>query len=1097
MKWFVEDLQKVLDGPFTKYISISISSGEILFTKLGNDYRSEIGLLGDVIVTAARLMPIAGFKQTIVIDQETHENVKLTHATQDLGMVHLKGRANDSRIYSIDLGEPGVGAGATSTARSQFGYKHEREVLIKRFASWHEDGRRAIVIVEAPSGLGKSTLATFLTAHASEHNVPACLTQGSEMDQWRPFSGLEPLLLFIFNNLPSIDVLVASPVLKFARNPNPSSSFSTLARLPSRTASLRRQTTVEKGNASLTGATLGSAAQAFLVKAGVDLGMTPLLGMVSTGLSIPETKLTENLDAQARINHVKSMVTKIVEMFVRDFRVVFVFDDAQWYDSHTLDVLMTLARYCPKMSKLSKLTVRVTGVDPVISAAIFAKTSGSPLFLQMTIDVIFVKVGGELIVDEEGVLTFRDDSVHMEAILTDLGSAVLFQYDRLDVIFQRVLKVASVLGLYFNLRNVLDLGDFDMDVSACVDLIKDSDIYNFLVCDPPISSTSPHEAPSNPGFDGVECSFRHISIMNAVYESMAFEERLAAHNSVGRMIESILGEDSYEAFLPNLEYHFTRAGDMEKTIRYKEELGLLLTRKSQWVEGIRIVESLVQYVAEANPEHLERLTAQITPLRKAMWFSRLCNGYTATRRYPKERDAGLLALSHLQTAPWPKDEKEMKLEAAGMKRRALLNWILTNGGQLRTRPSKRTFPESVPNKWHAKEQHIELEKMVLRSMTEVLSTDKAFTLDEKTYLVMRYFNLLMRNNNNPTEWTTILYRLAFTSISANPKLYGFFIRSADANDKGLNHPSYLYVKSVNKPFSAQYRECIPLLLKLHAFAKSRCDASIEHASVGLASAVAFHSGQFITVDEVLEPFYSASLTMKDDPVYGFTILYVLYRVALIRGDAEAVLKWSPAFEPRAATSRILNFGVGSTVTVIALVKITNADFGGALTSLEEFVEVYKKLPLGPDSIDAVLTIPHVILLMFDPVRSGLLKDLIVTPWEDDLLVRVQLVVTAMVDATKTLGVFRRHVFSFWTIEVFEIIAQLLEGHVKEAMRIAKKKLYSRRKAELEGLPVLKAMYHGLIAKYSSFEGDRKKSRGISYALFKELKCQLYLKWLDS
>ncbi|KAJ3192603.1 hypothetical protein HK101_006261 [Irineochytrium annulatum] len=1023
MKWFVEDLQKVLDGPFTKYISISISSGEILFTKLGNDYRSEVGLLGDVIVTAARLMPIAGSKQTIVIDQETHENVKLTHATQDLGMVHLKGRANDSRIYSIDLGEAGVSAGATSTARSQFGYKQEREVLVE--------------------------------------------------------SGLEPMLLFIFNNLQTHVLGAASSAFMLARNPTRNGSLSASSYVTSRRASMHRQSLANQKNSTQAVATLVSAAQTFLVKAGVDLALCPLLGMVSAGLAAPETALTEVMDAQARINHVKSMVANIVTAFVRDFGAVFVFDDAQWYDSHTLEVLMTLARYCPKMSKLGKLTVPVTGVDPIISAAIFAKTSGSPLFLQMIIDVLFVKVGGELIVNAEGVLSLRDDSVRVEAILTDLSAAVLFQFDRLDATFQRILRVASVFGQYFNLSNVLALDDFGINVSECVELIKDSDVYNFLVCDLPISSTSV-EVSKNPGSDGVECYFRHISIMNAIYESITFEDRLAANASVGLMIENILDEDNREALLPGLEYHFTRAGNVEKTISYKEELGLLLARKSQWVESVRILESLVEYVAEINPEDLQKLSAPITPLRKALWFTRLCNAYTAIRRYPKERDAGLLALRHLETAPWPKNEKEMKLGAKAMKSRAVLNWVLTYGGKVRTKPPKRTFPQNLPTKWQDKTQLIEMEKMVLRSMTEALSTDKAYTVDEKSYLVMRYFNLLIRNNNNPTEWTTILYRLAFTSLFANPKLYDFFIRSADANDKGHDHPSYLFIK----------------------FAKSRCDVNFEHASIGFASSVAFHSGLFNTIDEVSEPFYRGSLTLKDDPVFSLAVLYAIYRVALVRGDADAISEWRQAFEPRAAVARVLSFELGASETITALGKITNADFDGALEALEEFCDVYKTLSFGPDSVDVILTVPHVIFLLFDPVRSGLpitgvgSNNVVLSSWTGENLVRVKTVVNTMADAFKALGIIRRHVVSFWIIEMLEIIHQLLDGRVSEAVRIAKKKLQSKRRAELGGFPVLKAMYHGIIAKYTGSTVDRIEHRDISFTLFKSQQCHSYLKWLD-
>ncbi|KAJ3192725.1 hypothetical protein HK101_006067, partial [Irineochytrium annulatum] len=1134
MKWFVDDLHRVLDEPFTSYISISISSGEILFTKLGNDFRSELlnmklmetDFTGDVIITAARLMPISGSKQVIVIDDETHDNVKLTHVTRDLGMVVLKGRVNDSRIHALELGEHVDRRRAVAPQRAQFGYEHEREVLKERFASWHKEGKRAVVIVEAPSGLGKSTLATFLKEHADEH--------GSEMDQWRPFSGLEQLLLFIFNNLPSPDtLLIASPATKVRRSASGTNSFSTVSRLPSMSSSVDSRRKSSIANASQGGSALGLSARTFLTRAGVDITLAPLLGMVSAGFAVEDTKATKVMDAQAKVNHVKSMVAKIVAAFVKDFGAVFIFDDAQWYDSHTLDVLMVLARYCPKIflqimsrplklsenraleraallpetchlvllgfsareateliiSKLSKLTVRVAGVDPAISAAIYAKTSGSPLFLHMIIDVLFVKVGSDIILNSDGILTIRDESVQVDAILTDLSAAILFQFDRLDATFQRVLKVAY----------------FDMDVAECLELIKDSDVYNFLVCEP--STLTSTQDSRKPAPDGAECFFRHISIMNAIYESLAFEERLAANSSVGTMIESLLDVDNRAALLPSLEYHFSRSGDVDKIVTYKEELGLSLMAKFQCIEGVRILESLVEYVTAANPKDIDKLVIPVTKLRKALWFTRLSSGYSMIRRFPKERDAGLAALDYIGAAPWPKGDRETQLAAKKMERLLFVNWILTVGGRWKPKLSKQTFPQSMPTTGCAaseKTRLIQMEKAALTSLSEAIGMDRAFGVAEKLYLTLRFCNLLMRNNNNPTQWIGALYKLSFHSIFAKPEYYPIFIRWADASDRGRNHPSYIFLKAINKPFSTTYRECIPLLMKFHEIAKSRCDIAFEHLSMGFASAVAFQSGDFRMIDEVAEPFYRASATVKDDPICSFLVTYTLCRVALVRGDVNAIAEWLPTLEPRAAVARRLSFGVGAIESVNAMLAAHMSHMDGALGHLEEYLALFQQQKLGAETIDTVLLVPYLCLLMFDPLRSGLPMPGATTneihsptPWSGANLTRIRTVVKTMKESMKNLGIVHHHVFSFWVAGIYEVMELLIDDRKKQAMSMARKKLKSKRRAELEGMPSYKAMYHGLIAKYSKSEVDRAKSRDISSNLLLELKCLLYITWLEA
>ncbi|KAJ3147261.1 hypothetical protein HK101_002231, partial [Irineochytrium annulatum] len=277
-----------------------------------------------------------------------------------------------------------------------------------------------------------------------------------------------------------------------------------------------------------------------------------------------------------------------------------------------------------------------------------------------------------------------------------------------------------------------------MDEQECIKMIKDSDVFSFLICDvPPPRDLDRIETENSTGSDGVECSFRHISILNAIYESLSFEERNAVNISVGVMIENLLNDDNREALLPSLEYHYSRTQEVEKLIKYKEELGFTLMTKFQCIEGIRILESLVLYASEADPQTLTQLVEPITSLRKAWWFARLCAGYVVVKRFPKDIEAGRTALSFLLTEPWPATEECLQRSLRSLKRWSYVNWIRTFGGRpCKNKSRRRILPEGST---HHDEQ-IQCEKSTLKSMSEALASNKKYTNDETLYLLLRYFN---------------------------------------------------------------------------------------------------------------------------------------------------------------------------------------------------------------------------------------------------------------------------------------------------------------------------------------------------------------------
>ncbi|KAJ3177068.1 hypothetical protein HK101_010321 [Irineochytrium annulatum] len=166
MRLFTESLR--VEFKETVDLAISVATGDLLFTTIGTDFRSEAALLGEVVIIAARLMTTAKARRVLVMDDVTYELVKLSNETMDLGIVKAKGRANGVHAYAIALKSDDK----PEVVEVHFGYERERAIIFQRFKEWRETRSRAVVLVEAASGFGKSSLANFLINEAIKAGVP-------------------------------------------------------------------------------------------------------------------------------------------------------------------------------------------------------------------------------------------------------------------------------------------------------------------------------------------------------------------------------------------------------------------------------------------------------------------------------------------------------------------------------------------------------------------------------------------------------------------------------------------------------------------------------------------------------------------------------------------------------------------------------------------------------------------------------------------------------------------------------------------------------------------------------------------------------------
>ncbi|KAJ3191261.1 hypothetical protein HK101_007927 [Irineochytrium annulatum] len=235
--------------------------------------------------------------------------------------------------------------------------------------------------------------------------------------------------------------------------------------------------------------------------------------------------------------------------------------------------------------RLKNLRLHIQSVNPKITAAVYAKTGGNPLFLQLTLEVLIAKIGSDLQISDDGKLEMAVAGASADDMLSDLSAAVLFQFDRLNPTFQQILKAASILGQYFVLTDVLDILGLDWSNEKALELIRDSDTYSFLLLPKPelkaektehllVGDSFNDNTPDVPTEVGSVClAFRHIGIMNAVYDSLAYEERIEMNTFFAGVLENLLCDENQDTLLPSIEFHYSRTGEVEKIIHYREMLG--------------------------------------------------------------------------------------------------------------------------------------------------------------------------------------------------------------------------------------------------------------------------------------------------------------------------------------------------------------------------------------------------------------------------------------------------------------------------------------------------------------------------------------------
>ncbi|KAJ3321355.1 hypothetical protein HDU76_014117 [Blyttiomyces sp. JEL0837] len=1137
-------------------VLVGVSSGEILFASLGTQRRREASLLGDVVNIAARLMSMKDIHGEIIADEATHLGSSNLYTHHNLGSHRVKGKEQALQIWKITKEKSHIEA-----IDDICGYDEERASIAGRFQQWKETGKSGMLLIEGASGLGKSKMATFLSNVAVKENIPVCLVQGISPSlrlqqplttSDRPYFGMSGIITFIFDCFKN-----------GVSSPNQSKGRINLTRIHSHATfesmsfSVRRNSLTPSNdsgsrrfsgflNADQTSSETPRILLQFMKYHGEDPSMAPLLQTIFPAFTIKETDTTVALDSQARSNLLRSLILRLFNSFVSKEKCVFLFDDSQWLDEKSLEIILSIAKFSAKsfvmvlsrpiadagsellisiakhsrvhrieLQGLSRSAIeeiiskqfalsgkQISNIEDRLLTAIVQKGSSFPLYTNMIGTLMLDMIGKQLHIDSAGCLTLADDKLVDDVLLNSVGAGIILQFDRLPQQFQEILRVACCLGQYFNLHDIREVGGIELSAAEMKNIIKQSDRYNFLELAP--SENIPPDDGTNESSDAYNCSFRHISFMNAIYESLSYSDRVATNLTAARRLELALTDQNEDVVLPAMSFHYSRTMDFEKNIFCLEKLGYKYVKRCAFTEGAQTFTKLEEFYRSLNSTD----AASVTPLRHAQWLAETSFAWSQLKITQKAKSTALDSLALIPNKKWPTEEPNVKKRIGKSLLRLWKLWILTGGGTWTLQTSKpksgsqrlKTFPSLLNH--DALIDPNEIWEKCLSSLTVVAVYDQTFMPAMAALIVIELLcAVIVRAPTDAYHWQYFLTRASYMfhfPLKPLAKIFFKKLKKASKVDKGVRvHHFMLGILSMMLESNAM--RAIGFYESYSKWSESRGDMFAYRSAQVMLGFMALRTAT--SLDPYEKIFSDMTYDTNDyDRTWTPTataLLVLKYLLALKFAEA------SPLWDRLKSMKEALSYNPASVATFQYL-----DSFGTLLLegNFEKTIQVWLKAVPIASKIDRLF--PQNIDLFW---MTSVFIWLVVADWDilnikqpqdqkpqrvDDFKDELIEVLEGSKKLMKYLGVDKELIPCWWVMHLFDAGIHYVKGDLKSAATTLILPLQSRRRHEINELGLISAMYYAVISKSASEREERNIFRRKASKLFERLGAGLLLRWIE-
>lgn len=559
------------DLHFIESVQIGVSQGRMRAGAYGGATHRTYGVLGDEVNMAARLMMKARPGQTI-ISEAAQRSLAGTFLLDPLPPIQVKGKSQPVAAYLLQgtRRHEGLQDVASTYTIPMVGRGADLSYIEQALDQIVAGQGQVITLVGEP-GVGKSRLVAEAIRLAQMRSISvaggACesYSVNSSYYVWQP----------IWRDLVGID--------------------------PTRPGAEQIEILTQQLHAL----------------APASLPRLPLLGAVLQ-LAIPDTELTQSLDAKLRKSSLEFLLEDLLRILSQRTPMLIILEDCHWLDSLSYDLLQVIGRAIGELPVCLLLTHRVLSIERLHSGQV----SGLPYYTEIRLEpftaeearlLVQLKLaaltGGEVAVAEsvpvrlieqaEGNPFYLEELIaylHHRGIRFDSDSAVaavempdslhrlvLSRLDQLSESQQITAKIASIGGRVFRVAWLWGaypaLGESNQVRADMAALQR----QEFIL----------HE----PGEPELTYFFKQVIIQNVIYESLPHDLRATIHGELGRFLEETYA-GAVESHIDLLAYHYDRSHNRAKQREYLRKAGESAQAK---------------YANQAAIEYYERLLPLLSP----------------------------------------------------------------------------------------------------------------------------------------------------------------------------------------------------------------------------------------------------------------------------------------------------------------------------------------------------------------------------------------------------------------------------------------------------------------------------------------------------
>ncbi|MFB3896773.1 MAG: tetratricopeptide repeat protein [bacterium] len=537
----IQDAMAVFSQKFGRDVKlrIGISCGEVIVGGLGGEHRLDYTAIGDVVNLASRLQSF-GQPGQIVVSQRIFERTQGAFEFASLGAITLKGKAAPVQAYTLEkpIREYDKIPMRKISAVKLVGRETELQTL-SQVIEEAKKGYGQIVHLKGESGVGKTRLMYELRKQAEPLGVQCyygrCLSYG----KGSPY-------------LPFIDLFIRG-----------------ICRIPD---TLSRTEAAKKVEEEL---------MALSPELSDHIPYIQFLVMPEVA---PQSVLAE--DPKTRMKRIFSAVLAVIEKKARQKPLVLEFEDLQWADSLSLNLINYLIPeilqipiaiflvYRPyfthdwiaggkqitiELQELSdqdseKLIHQLLGLQQLpagLFEKILKKTEGNPFFAEEVI--LYLNQTGTLQQTESGWILTKD--LQEVDIPDTIQGVVLSRIDRLETNVRRVLQCASVIGHRFRYRILNYVIEVEQNLQEHLSQLVDTGLILEQSLIPEL-----------------EYLFRHTVTQEVTYNTLLVKRRKIFHGKIAQCLEEMYAnrlDEHYEL----IAHHYSNSDEHQKALEYLIKAG--------------------------------------------------------------------------------------------------------------------------------------------------------------------------------------------------------------------------------------------------------------------------------------------------------------------------------------------------------------------------------------------------------------------------------------------------------------------------------------------------------------------------------------------